>query len=401
MGSRAAQPAPGDRGDGVGSPLLNAVMHTGFLLLLLASAARLLIRHDLDGSTVAALELAAVVALLYAAGLLLWHRAPRPVLVGWLAAVVVCWTALVWIAPSFSFAAIPLLFLALRLLPVPAAVAVAAVLAAATTAAWAVLTDVRDPTVFVVPAALAAMVVGTVTALRREGDRRRRTIDDLLRTRGALAESHRRTGVLEERERLAREIHDTVAQGLSSTGMLLRAADLSWDTDPERARALVRQAARSVHDNLAEARTFVQGEPPAPLMRATLSEALEELCRDLSAETGIEAGLRHDGDPDGLPDPVGAALLRIAQGALANVREHSGATRVVVSLARIGDRATLDVRDDGVGFDPAAPGATLGRGFGLGAARARVEELGGSLAVESAPGEGTGISVSIPLEETA
>lgn len=384
---------------GVGSPLLNAVMHIGFFTLLIASAIRLLIRHELDDRTVAALELALVVGLLYAVGLLLWRRAHRAVLYGWLTGVLVCWIALVWIAPSFGFAAIPLLFLALRLLPAPAAMVVAAVLAVATTAGWVALTDVDDPTVFVVPVTLAAMVVGTVTVIKRESEQRRRIIADLLRTRDALAESHRRTGVLEERERLAREIHDTVAQGLSSTGMLLRAADLSWESDPDRSRALIRQATEGVDHNLAEARAFVQGEGPASLEHATLREALADLCLSLSEETGIEAGLTCDGDLDGLPDTVNAALLRIAQGVLANVREHSGASRVAVSLAGIGDRVTLDVRDDGVGFDPSTSRSTSGRGYGLPAVRARVEELGGSLSVESAPGAGTGVSVSLPVEE--
>lgn len=389
------------RDDGLGGPLLNAVMHVGFLVLLAASAVRLLIRHELDEGTVAALELAAVVGLLYSAGVLLWNRAPRPVLFGWLAGVIVCWVALVWAAPSFGFAGIPLLFVALRLLPVAAVVAVAAVLTAATAAAWGVLTGFGDPMAFVVPPALAAMVVGTVVELRREGDRRKRVIADLLRTRDALAESHRRTGVLEERERLAREIHDTVAQGLSSTGMLLCAADLSWESDPERSRNLVRRAAEGVHENLAEARAFVQGGAPAPLSRGTLRRALADLCRSLSEETGIEAALTCDGELDGLPGEVEAALLRVAQGALANVREHSGADRAAVSLARIGDRVTLDVRDDGRGFDPGAPGPGGGRGFGLEAVRARVAGLGGEVTVESAPGEGTGLSVSIPVREDA
>ena len=390
-----------ERRDRVGSPRLAAVMHVGFFALMAASSARLVLRHDLDAHTAASLELAALVAVLYAVGMLLWGRARRPVLIGWLAAVVVCWIALVTTAPSFAFAAIPLLFLALRLLPVPAAVAVAAVLAVGTSAAWAALTDIRDPTVYLVPAAIALMVVVTVAELRRESGRHRAAIADLLRTRGALAASNRRTGVLEERERIAREIHDTVAQGLSSTGMLLRAADRCWDSEPERARELVRQAAVSVRDNLDEARAFVQGRGPVRLDAETLPDALEALCADTAAQSGLDTRFHLDADPAeaaALLEPVSAALLRIAQGALANVREHAGASRAVVTLTLMGDRAVLDVIDDGAGFDPATAAPGAGRGFGLAAARARAEELGGGLTVESAPGEGTGVSAAIPLE---
>lgn len=397
--SPAGRGGHGAERDRVGSPRLNAAMHIGFFTVMAASAARLVVRHDLDAHTLASLELAGLVAVLYAAGVLLWDLVHRAALIGWYAAMLVCWIALVLMAPSFGFAAIPLLFLALRLLPTPAAVAVAALLAVGAGGAWALLTDIRDPSVFLVPPAVAGMVTATVIELRRESEGRRRTIDDLLRTRGALAESNRRTGVLEERERLAREIHDTVAQGLSSTGMLLRAADRAWGTDPERARTLVRRAAEGVRDNLDEARAFVQGRGPARLERDSLEEALAGLCSALSAETGVDARFHCEEEVGGLPPEVRAALLRIAQGALANVREHSGADRVVVTLARIGDRVVLDVIDDGAGFDPGAPSPGPGRGRGLASSRARAEELGGELTVESAPGEGTGVSASFPVGE--
>ncbi|MFC7739813.1 sensor histidine kinase [Nocardiopsis composta] len=143
----------------------------------------------------------------------------------------------------------------------------------------------------------------------------------------------------------------------------------------------------------------MQGRGPARLERDSLEEALAGLCSALSAETGVDARFHCEEEVGGLPPEVRAALLRIAQGALANVREHSGADRVVVTLARIGDRVVLDVIDDGAGFDPGAPSPGPGRGRGLASSRARAEELGGELTVESAPGEGTGVSASFPVGE--
>ncbi|MFJ2840724.1 sensor histidine kinase [Streptomyces griseofuscus] len=106
--------------------------------------------------------------------------------------------------------------------------------------------------------------------------------------------------------------------------------------------------------------------------------------------------------PERLPAPVESALLRIAQGALANVREHAGATTATLTLTCLDDQIVLDVMDDGRGFKPAEDRRDgtggEGRGHGLPAIRARLRQLGGTLTVESAPGEGTALSAAIPLE---
>ncbi len=99
-----------------------------------------------------------------------------------------------------------------------------------------------------------------------------------------------------------------------------------------------------------------------------------------------------------LPDPVESALLRIAQGALANVREHAAATAAILTLTCMDDQIVLDVTDDGRGFDAARAPAAGERGHGLPAIRARLRQMGGTLTIESAPGGGTALSAAIPLE---
>jgi signal transduction histidine kinase len=158
----------------------------------------------------------------------------------------------------------------------------------------------------------------------------------------------------------------------------------------------IEQALRSARDNLAESRRVVWALRPRPLAAQPLPQALEALTGRLGEETGLRAETVVTGTARPLPAHVEEALLRIGQEALANVRKHAGAARVTVTLSYLNDAATLDVHDDGVGFDPAATAAAAGGGLGLHAMAERVAALGGSLAVESAPGEGTTIAVEVP-----
>ncbi|MCX4779316.1 sensor histidine kinase [Streptomyces sp. NBC_01264] len=200
-------------------------------------------------------------------------------------------------------------------------------------------------------------------------------------------------GVLRERHRLAAELHDTVAQGLTSMYLMLDAADRAWTREPVRARQLVRQAAAAARENLAEARRIIHDLAPAELERGTLADALCELC------AGTEgARFRLEGEPRPVPGRVEAAVLRAAQGALANVRRHARASVVVVTLTYQPYVLALDVWDDGVGFDPAGAAAARPGGDGLRLLRRRIAYLGGTATVESGPGGGgTVVSVSLPV----
>ncbi len=212
----------------------------------------------------------------------------------------------------------------------------------------------------------------------------------------------RATGVLQERERLAREIHDTLAQGLSSILLTTRAVRSAGGVPDDTRLAQIEQIAR---ENLEEARRVVSALTPADLDRALLAEALGRLVERFASQTTIRARMQCEGRPTALPTQYEAALLRVAQSALANVREHSQAGRVGVTLSFLPDAVTLDVVDDGIGFDPAileaTPSAGATSGFGLRGMRARVAELGGRLTVEAAPREGTAVAASLPMPATA
>ena len=207
----------------------------------------------------------------------------------------------------------------------------------------------------------------------------------------------RRGGVLVERQRLAREIHDTLAQGFTGVITNLTAAELAGaphlaDGSPARH---IHDAKRIARDSLAETRRLVWALRPALLDRYSLSEAVQSQVAAWSEQSGVKAVVATNGAPRELLPEAEAALLRAVQEALNNVHKHARARTVNVTLTFIEDRVVVDVLDDGDGFDPAAVGTTVGAqdegGFGLIAMRERIEQLGGKLVVESTPGEGTAI----------
>lgn len=204
----------------------------------------------------------------------------------------------------------------------------------------------------------------------------------------------REAGVLDERQRMAREIHDTLAQGLAGILAQLQAADQVPDTW----RRHVTTATNLARETLAEARRTVHAVEPSVLAQARLPDAISDVTRRWSEVNDIAAVLTTTGDARPMHADVEVTLLRTAQEALANVAKHARATRVGLTLSYMEDLVTLDVRDDGIGFDPNAKranGSTNG-GFGLAGMRQRVRRLAGRLAIESEPGGGTAISASVP-----
>lgn len=203
-------------------------------------------------------------------------------------------------------------------------------------------------------------------------------IAELRAAQAHLAAAQREAGVLAERERLAREIHDTLAQGFTSIVMLCQAGR----------HERVEEVAR---DNLAEARRLVSALQPAVLDGRTLVDALERVVRGFRDHTGIEAVLEIAGPPRPLERTEEVALVRTTQEALANVGKHAGASTVHVRL-RYDDPVTLTVTDDGRGFDP----ASVEGGFGLRGLRDRIAEVRGALDVRSTPDGGTTVEVQVP-----
>ncbi|MEU4258254.1 histidine kinase [Streptomyces fradiae] len=426
----------------------------------------------------------ALVGAVYAAGPALRSvRTSRRAASVWLGGLCAAWIGLLVLTPDALWVAFPLYFLQLHLLPVRRALPAVAATAAAAVLAYVGHGASVNPGVFVGPPLGAAFAVATVLgyqALYRENERRRRLIDELVSTRAELAAAERHAGTLAERERLAREIHDTLAQGLSSIQLLLRAAERALPPGSP-AAAHIERAREEAQGNLAEARRFVRALTPPDLQQGSLVAALERLCApgaasgaaptgapgrapvagpDAAAVAGPGAaaeGVRPEGSaphggapgreapdggvpdggvPDGgapegavpegavpegavpavgaagggprvrfslsgtpvpLPTPYEVALLRIAQSALANTVRHAAAGRAEVTLTFMDESVTLDVVDDGSGFDPAARVPSADGGFGLPAMRARAESLGGTFTVESAPGQGTALAVTLPL----
>lgn len=213
--------------------------------------------------------------------------------------------------------------------------------------------------------------------------------------------------MLSERARLAREIHDTVAQGLSSIQMLLHAAERADGDRPGIEH--IRLARETAALNLAESRRFIRELTPVALEEQTLVGALHRLAASanlpnvLDATAGepvpaLEVTFQVVGEVVPLTMPVETALLRIAQGSLANIIQHASASRASLTLTYMEDSVSLDVVDNGVGFDEHAASAATHRSFGLVATRERVEQLGGTFAFESQPGAGTAVAVTFEVD---
>jgi signal transduction histidine kinase len=203
----------------------------------------------------------------------------------------------------------------------------------------------------------------------------------------------REAGVHDERQRMAGEIHDVLAQGLTGIVTQLEAADAAA-ADPDAWRRHLGTAKGLARESLAEARRSVQALRPQTLEASALPEAIDEVVTGWSTLTGVPAELITTGAPRPLLPEIETTLLRTAQEALANVARHADAGRVGLTLSYMEDVVTLDVRDDGTGFDPAAPRDTSS--FGLAAMRERLLRIAGTLAVESEPGAGTAVSACVP-----
>ncbi|MDR7184708.1 MULTISPECIES: sensor histidine kinase [Microbacterium] len=344
----------------------------------------------------------------YFGGLLLSERTrDRGVAAGWLVGLALIWIGAVAISPEFVWLAFPLWLLAgfvLRMRwAIPFSIGVLAVVIAAPLMHSGATTyaNVIGP---LVGGVFALGISRGYLELVRDGRERSRLIsslvsahDEMAQLQDELARAQRDAGAVAERTRLSRDIHDTIAQSLTSIGMLAAGAA---PTAPEPSARTFTQIGDLAREGLADTRRIVDALMPAELEGSALADALRRMLERLTEETGTRTELRVDDTVPALPVVVEVALLRTAQSALANTRVHAKADRVVVSLVDGGDSVRLDIVDDGVGFDaagwerlPAGPGG----GYGLRAMRERLRELGGGLDVESTPGAGAALSASVPI----
>jgi signal transduction histidine kinase len=242
---------------------------------------------------------------------------------------------------------------------------------------------------------LAAVIGWAIRAMEREAIRRREANSRLVAIAAENAELHakllaraRETATAEERARMAREIHDTVAQGLTGIVTQLEAVE---ELVPATVRGRVDTARHLARTSLVEVRRSIEALRPGPLHDARLGDAVGQAVTTWREQYDIPATFTMTGAPQPMHSEVEVTVLRAAQEALSNVGRHAQARRVDVTLSYMEDVVVLDVRDDGTGFD-----AAVADGFGLTAMRQRVRLLSGSVDVESAPGTGTAVSVTVP-----
>ncbi|MFE7466275.1 sensor histidine kinase [Streptomyces sp. NPDC057499] len=248
----------------------------------------------------------------------------------------------------------------------------------------------------------ARVQVATITELESANARLEQALAENAGLHAQLLVQAREAGIADERRRLAAEIHDTLAQGLTGIIAQLQAVTSIGDTDPELARTHLDRAAALARHSLGEARRSVHDLVPAALAQDDLPGALKRTVTTWGERHGVRAGFTVTGTVEPVHDEIAATLLRIGEEALSNAARHAGAARVGVTLSFMDDELTLDVRDDGRGFDPAAlPPYSGAGGFGLGGMRARAERVAGTVEVETERGRGTAVSARVPLVRTA
>ena len=395
---------------------LEVALHTlvaALLALTLVSAHR-----DTSGMPDPPAVAAAVgFTVVYVAGTVWARRRPTTtaVRVGWLVAVLALWACLVVRVPEAAYLAFPLFFLVQFLLGVWAGTAAVAALAAVAVIALGLHhgftpAGVIGPTV----GALVALGLGAgVRALHRESQARREVIAELVATRSALAAREREVGREAERARLAGEIHDTVAQGLASIGMLLHAAERTAPSSP--AVDQIRLAREVAGENLTETRRLIAALRPTPLDGVSLAGALGRVAARCRAENpGLEVSVateyagenagEHATEPSSEPSTeppaeLAAVLVRVAQEALTNAVRHGAPQRITLTLSGSPTAVVLEIADDGHGFDVTAPRTAAS--FGLDGMARRVGDLGGRFEVDSEPGSGTVVRAELPMWEIA
>ncbi|MCB1256772.1 MAG: sensor histidine kinase [Microthrixaceae bacterium] len=365
----------------------------------------------LQGSNPVATSLVTVaLAGWYVVGLYLErNRRSIPVAIAWLVVLTGLCVGALFVSADFAWVSFALFVLYASVLPSRIAYVSIAALAICVGAVLALHwpSDRHWAAQFIGPLMGAAAAAGLVSVYRTaaaESRERQLLIDELLATQDSLARANLDAGVRSERERVAAEIHDTLAQGFASVVMVSRQglkATESGDTDLVRTRLsdLERIGAAGLDD----ARRLVRNLAPSELDAHGLVDAIgalaDQVTRRFPAAT-CEVSVRVDGEPRALADDVETALLRVAQEGVTNALKHSDAARVVVTLTYDDDHVHLDVVDDGSGFavDQIQPGSRSRGGFGLGVMKRRIGSLGGSLTVESSPGGGTAVSASVPVE---
>lgn len=343
-----------------------------------------------------------------------WYvLAGRPVILGpypggrravrYLAVLIGVFTAAASLVGELRLGAFALMPQCFMMLPLGAALPAAAVINVAPVVGWALLWRPAGHvlfynSVFAAVTLAFSMVIGSwIVRIIEQSAERADMLAELRAGREEIARLSAERGALAERERLSREIHDTLAQGFTSLLMLVQAVESEVGRDPAAARRHLELMARTARENLAEARALVAGGAPAGLAGTSLPDAVRRLAARHAEQSGAAAEVEVTGPVRALPAAVEVVALRTCQEALANARRHAGpAAPVRLHLAYADEELTMTVRDEGRGFDTTAASG----GYGLRGLRARADELGGAARVAASPGAGTTVSVTLPVGRT-
>ncbi|PTU57559.1 two-component sensor histidine kinase [Sphaerisporangium cinnabarinum] len=358
-----------------------------------------------EGASALGLIAATALWVLFGQTLPLRRRALRPVPAGlYLVGLLALCVALMTVSDVFLVLTVAGFFQAYLLRPwqvgVLGVLATSVALNGAAMGVWADPSpDVLAEFLVIVTVQTAAIGAGILLTARSEPEERRRE-ELVARLEAALHENAglhaqlvvqaRESGAQDERQRLAGEIHDTLAQGLAGIITQLQAAERSASARDEPDEHVTR-ALRLARSSLTEARRSVRALAPRELGQAHLPDALRTLAERWSRDQGVRTRVEVTGTREPLSPAIEVSLFRVAQESLTNVAKHARASRVGVTLSYTGTEVLLDVRDDGRGF---ADG--VGTGFGLTSMRQRIRGVGGQVVVQSTPGEGTSVSARVP-----
>lgn len=355
------------------------------IVLTVVCAVRFDALHRTASDRSVVLVLATVVVVVAGASLG-WPAARRVCALG----VVLVWLPLVVIAPSFAWCSVPVLVLLHAALGIRAATAVSVIVVVAAAVSVPRLTTVRDPGLLIGCLLAGVVLVTALAALRSALVERGRLLQDLVAARSRVLVAERQASALAARQEVAAELHDTVVQSAAGALFLVEAAER---TAPSLSPAGL-EARIALRAALADARGLVDR------LERDGSEDLELVTALRAVATGAGATLHVSGDEQPIGPEATHALVRIAQSAVANAVRHARASTIVLALHR-GERcASVTVSDDGRGFDPDAE-VTAGPdgGHGLAIIRRRVALLGGTLTIDTAPGTGTSLTATIPMED--
>jgi len=240
---------------------------------------------------------------------------------------------------------------------------------------------------------LFALVGYVVTRLMKEQRSQREALARANAKLARYAAALEQLATSRERNRLARELHDTLAHTLSAVAVQLEATSALWDDDPPTARAMLEQSLAATREGLSEARRAIHALRAAPLQDLGLALAIRTLAQSVAARAGLALDLHAPERIDDLEPEIEQAMYRIANETLTNVTRHAGARRLTVRLDQTDSQLTLTISDDGCGFDAASP--PHDDQYGLQGMRERAEMIGGTLEIESQPGEGTTVRLTV------